>query len=197
MRQFFEKDVAGRGVGGGTLEIYKITKMVFQIYKFAFLYGDSEYFEWFKPNSKTKQNFKNVIKWKGLHRRLYGLYAERAWDNWQNDTIDSYPPVTRAFLHHLRDPIEWPILDRFVFDAMKELQIDSKYKAIEKPSNWKRDYENGYKKFFNEFYAKNEKQFDSMDLPNIDGIDREVIKRRILDRALWEFGRSSYKKLIQ
>jgi len=164
--------------------------MVFEIKKFAFLYGDSEYFLWFQfdPKNKNEENFKKVMKWKGLHRGG-SPHVERLWHDWQNKTIDFYPPVTRAFLHHLRNPIEWPILDKNVFNAIKKLQPDSEYEAIERPSNWDRDYEKGYKKFFNEFYAENGKQIDSMDLPNIDGIDGEIIKRRVLDRALWEFGR--------
>jgi len=164
--------------------------MIFEIKKFAFLYGDSEYFLWFKsdPKNKNEENFKKVIKWKGLHRGGPPR-VERLWHNWQNNTIDFYPPVTRAFLNHLRKPIEWPILDKNVFNAKKELPMGRKYKTNNTICKWEKDYENGYKKFFNKFYAENEKQIDSMDLPDIDGIDREIIKRRVLDRALWEFGR--------
>ena len=126
-----------------------------------------------------------------MHSRLNIESAWNNWNRWQRNEgpVDSYPIVTRAFLYHLRYPIEWPILDGLVFRAMKELQLGRKYKTNKNISNWKTDYKNGYKEFFNELFIKNERRINSMDFPNIDGVDREIIKRRVLDRALWEFGR--------
>ena len=163
--------------------------MKFEIKKFAFLYGDYAYFRWFK--GRTKKDLKNIIIWKGLHRGKGKLNVEKIWDEEKKEINinDSFPSVTKAFLHHLKSPLNYPILDKYVFQAMKRL-TGNKYKTNKNISNnWNKDYESSYKQFFNDIYTKYEEEIDSMNLPDLDRIDKEIIKRRVLDRALWEFGK--------
>jgi len=51
----------------------------------------------------------------------------------------------------------------------------------------RKDYLNGYKQFFNNFYKQIEEEIKGR--PSLNGVDEEIIKRRVLDRALWEYGR--------
>jgi len=156
----------------------------------SFLYGDYEYFAWFATphNQRTMQMFKRVLRWKGLTRgigRIGGI--DNIWAGWQaNDDFANFDNdrrlVTRVFLLHLREPTEYPILDKWVWCAYRTLsgEIDQNGRRIvNTPTNWERHYE-GYRAFFNVRYGEH---------PQIDGVDEEIIKKRILDRALWEYGR--------
>ncbi|MFB0553189.1 MAG: hypothetical protein ACETWQ_07735 [Phycisphaerae bacterium] len=162
--------------------------MLFNIDTFAFLYGDYEYFQWFK--NKTKPNLKSVIKWKGLQRtRLYEKTKNRLKEGKivsNGKFFESFKPVTRAFLHHLNDPKGYPILDINVFNAMIDLKPEYRNETTKTMCNWVKDYEKGYKLFFEDLYRNNK---NAIKAPHLDGIELEIIKRRILDRALWEYGK--------
>jgi len=167
--------------------------MRFEIGKFAFLYGDYEYFQWFR--NKTKANLEKVIRWKKLRRgkpETNDIWSEKRKDL-NESAIEKVPGsrvVTRAFLFHLRRPLEYPILDPNVFRAMKEIDEDNEYQTHKNIRDWKIDYLNGYKPFFEDFYRARQRKIRSIEMPSIDGFDEEIIKRRILDRALWEYGRT-------
>ena len=176
--------------------------MDFNINKFAFLYSDYQYFQWFKAKTKRQLTYENhlqnVIRWKGLQRR-FRAFKEK-WAQWnqkkQEITINekSWPDnraiVTRAFLSHLNNPTEYPILDKYVFEAMRDLKQKYREGTNKNISDWKKDYEGGYKEFFKEFYEECGEKIDSIKIPCLGDLDinKEIIKRRILDRALWEYG---------
>ncbi|MCK5581436.1 MAG: hypothetical protein KAJ18_09200 [Candidatus Omnitrophica bacterium] len=157
--------------------------MSFNINRYSFCFNDSEYFNWFAD--KTEKNLKKIIQWKGLHR--VKLYDNRK-DFWNGKSIvlgnfNNKKIVTRAFLCHLNDPIEYPILDRFVWKAMRNLTGNGTNKHF---YEWQRDYEKTYIPFFNGLYKEHQK---SISYIKLKGINVKIIKRRILDRALWEYGR--------
>lgn len=156
----------------------------------SFLYSDYEYFAWFATpeENRTLSMFERMLRWKRLTRSIGDVNV--AWANWRNGNhVEHAGLVTRVFLCHLQDPIGRPILDRWVWLAYIRLTggTDRNGKKIVKtPKNSKRHYES-YKKFFNELYAQLDNDFGQP--PQIQGVDEEIIKMRILDRALWEFGR--------
>ena len=159
--------------------------MQIDINQWAFKYHDSEYLEWFSSKRKTKEIFYKMLKWKLLHRRIN---KDKAWKNWKKGNFDSYKLVTKAFLHHLKCPENYPILDKNVWGAFREIKggINGR-KIVKKPTNWENHYINGYKNFFDELYREIEDKIKST--YEIKGVNIEIIKRRILDQALWEYGR--------
>jgi len=170
--------------------------MDFNIDRFAFLYGDYQYFQWFK--NKTKPNLREALRWKGLNRvgnDKIEKILKRVWDSKNKKIITNNlqflerGPVTCAFLHHLEEPTKYPILDKNVFTGMRELNPEYERKTNTNISNWETDYIKGYKAFFENFYRQHKKEIHSIKIPFLDGIEREIIRRKILDRALWEYGK--------
>lgn len=169
---------------------------VSDIKKYAFIYGDTEYFEWFRHKAKgdcNDEHLKSVMQWKGLHRirkKKFKDLIKKIWDKGEGkinlNKVDSMSIVTRAFLHHLQEPTKYPILDVNVFKAMRELNKGKANKTNKHISNWGKDYEKGYTLFFNNLYNNFPK---GIQVPTLDGVLKEITKRRILDRALWEYGR--------
>ena len=158
--------------------------MLLNVNSWGFRYQDSEYFEWFSAQDKSKEMFLAMLKWKGLNRRIE---ENLAWERWQSGHFEKCQPVTRAFLHHLRAPQEYPLLDRYVWRAMKHLSRETGETTNKNACNWKKDYLDGYKTFFDGLYA--ESCNDIQCSIKISGVDMGIQKRRILDRALWEYGR--------
>jgi len=172
------------------------------INKFAFLYNDYEYFQWFRKNkNRTDDDLVKVLKWKRLNRmdkEKFKKILKNMWDD-KNKTINMQNAqqangvVTKAFLYHLHKPLQYPILDSNVFRAMKDIDKRNIYNTNNSINKWQRDYEQGYRMFFEELYRKNKKAIEAMKVPRLDGVEPEIVKRRILDRALWEFGRTIEK----
>ncbi len=161
--------------------------MCFSLTENAFLYADHEYFDWFRnPNADT---LKAVLKWKGLHRAGYtnDKTIEHIWgENGLNQaTFNKYSLVTRVFLHHLNSPTTRPILDRYAWKAMKLLQPQHLGLPIV-PTSWENHYLEYYVPFFNQEY---EAHGDALNEYVLDGVDVGIVKRRVLDRALFEYGR--------
>jgi len=161
--------------------------MNFEIKKFAFLYGDYEYFQWF--SNKTKENLEKVIKWKRLRRGKPN--TNRIWDAKRKDLIDKnilenskFGVVTRAFLLHLKLPTQYPIFDSNVFKAMFKIKNNKDKKTITSM----KDYDK-YKEFFNKYYEEHKEEIANLNIPDLSNIPKEIIERKFLDRALWEFGR--------
>jgi len=157
--------------------------MCFDLNMEAFFYNDSEYFNWF--TEQNEENLEKIIRWKGLNRN--NLFDRRNdFGNGENiviDNINDYGIVTKAFLYHLYRPKKYPILDRFVWKAMRNLNgngINMHY------YQWQRDYLDIYVPFFNGFYQDH---VHLINCPQVNGVDIEIVKRRMLDRALWEYGR--------
>jgi len=161
----------------------------FDIRLHSFLYNDYEYFAWFAgmDNPQGRQDrFLAVYRWKRLYRAHYDPHEVwNDWENWNDETIQEYSLVTRVFLKHLRDPRRWPLFDINVWKAMRRIdegianQVNVNYQDS--------DYEEFYLPFFDDLYAQPDNDFGQP--PQIDGVDEEIIKKRILDRALWEYGR--------
>lgn len=153
----------------------------------AFQYQDYEYFQWFK--AKTPDNLKLIIKWKKLHRINLFDYCKIERDSRRailDSSINSL--ITIVFINHLNEPLENPLLDRFVWQAMKKLDNDIANRTNKNPSNINKDYYNGYKTFFGKQYESCKNRIQYTQIPSIRD---ELIKRRVLDRALWEYGRKS------
>lgn len=98
--------------------------MCFDVNEFAFLYGDYEYFAWFAE--KSKEHLEMAIIWKRLRGGQAAVNINAIWNEQeQNINIEAiergkHPVVTRAFLFHLADPIEYPIFDSNAHRAMRE-----------------------------------------------------------------------------
>jgi len=157
----------------------------------SFLYSDYEYFAWFATprDDRTQEMFRRVLRWKGLTRaigRMGGV--DHIWNRWSaNDDFadfDNRRLVTRAFLLHLRAPCTYPILDTNVWRARCRMHPDAGLPAHF--HRWDEHYIHGYAPFFNQLYQE---VHQHIVCPQIDGVDEEIVKRRVLDRALWEFGR--------
>jgi len=166
--------------------------MDFNINKFAFLYGDYQYFQWFRE--KTEGHLKSVIKWKRLRKGTpdtNDIWSKKKQDL-DEDAIKDIPLsriVTRAFLFHLKWPTEYPILDSNVFEAMRKLDENYRQMTHANKISWEQDYINGYKRFFQEFYKHHEEEINDIRIADIPGVNEEIIRRKILDRALWSYGR--------
>jgi len=156
----------------------------FDVNLHPFLYSDYEYFAWFAGINNTQgqqARFEAVFRWKGLHR---AYDPQAAWNDWNNGAIQYYPLVTRVFLQHLREPQKYPLFDINVWKAARRMDEHIRNNA---PENYRDgDYQEYYVPFFNERY---EQVQQNIVCPQIDGVDEEIVKRRVLDRALWEFGR--------
>ena len=134
-------------------------------YKFAFLYGDCEYFQWFVK--KTKENLKNVIKWKKLRRgnpNIDTIWSEQKQDLDENAITNlRFGIVTRAFLFHLKWPTKYPIFDTSVFRAMKKIKGEmpkDKNIYIKDEEDCRR-----YREFFNKYFQDNEGEITSKNFP--------------------------------
>lgn len=163
--------------------------MNFDITEWSFSYQDYEYFEWLR--NPSFDSFKNVIRWKGLNRRgqLHTSSLKNFWkaDQIDLDRADILPLVSRAFLYHLSYPAKYPIIDRNVWTAMRDIYPDiaAKTKNIT-CRTWDKDYIGTYKAFFARFYRQNRANIKCERIP---GIKQDLVKMRVLDRALWEYGR--------
>lgn len=157
----------------------------FEINKYAFLCGDYEYFQWF--SKKTKETLEKVIKWKKLRAGKPDI--NKIWNEKEHDLDENaiknlrFGIVTRAFLFHLKWPNEFPIFDHNVFKAMTLLE-NTKKKNITN----KKDYDD-YKDFFKKYYEKHKNEIENLNFPDLSGVPKYIIERKVLDRALWEFGR--------
>ncbi len=161
------------------------------IYSYSFLYQDVAYFDWFKEGNHVRndeiERFRAIIIWKRLP--IYAQHAQliKIWKNFQRGQINKYPLVTRVFLKHLRYPKEYPIFDKYVWNAMRKLRQDVVQRTPENSQKAQDGhYENEYMPFFNQLYTDNK---DNIVCPQIDGVCEEIVKRRVFDRALWEYGR--------
>jgi hypothetical protein len=157
----------------------------FNVQQHGFLYVDSEYFRWFANNeeNRTELMFREMLLWKGLTYYVNNNRFVEIWNNFNNQLLDGYPVVTRVFLNHLHEPTIYPILDKNVWQAM--ININGINGLPELPASWEEHYQNHYRNFFNVQYQ----QINGIDFPQINGVDEEIVKRRVLDRALWEYGR--------
>jgi hypothetical protein len=161
------------------------------INSYGFVFGDLKYFDWFKNREhfedKEIERFRNALVWKRLIHYTTNDTLGKTWHDYQIGNLDDYPVVTRAFLKHLRDPIKYPIFDKNVWKAMRTLRP---HIARRTPENSQQaqygHYENEYMPFFNRLYVNNE---NDIICPPIDGVDEGIVKRRVLDRALWTYGR--------
>lgn len=134
-------------------------------------------------------------------KKKFEELVKKVWDP-RGKTVklseaDKLPPtsiVTRAFLYHLKDPLKYPILDTNVFKAMRDLDACYKKKTNSNIYNWDKDYMCGYKEFFQKTYKKHKSEIQSLELPLLKNVGREIIRMRVLDRALWEFGRTLGEK---
>jgi len=90
-----------------------------------------------------------------------------------------------------RKGTEYPILDSNVFKAMRKL--DENYRQMTHANRnsweWEKDYINGYKRFFQEFYQHHEEEINDIQIADIPGVNEEIMRRKILDRALWSYGK--------
>lgn len=177
--------------------------MFFDISKFAFMYNDYEYFEWFKAKSRgqlTKKHFKDAVKWKRLRRgQPKKDDLEKIWKRWKKLDVRAIEKLpfsikARVLLLHLKKPTKYPIIDNNVFKAMRTLNSEYKKRTNNNIGKWEKDY-NAYKAFFEETYENYKKEISSIKVPSLGDVDKEIIKRRILDRALWEFGRTLNNQL--
>jgi hypothetical protein len=170
--------------------------MEFEIATWAFMFNDYPYFQWFRKRTRT--NLNRVIKWKRLRRaqptpnEIDAVWNENNHDLDENQ-IEQLPfsMVARAFLFHLKRPILYPILDSNAFRAMRKLSENYREITHAHRNNWEwePDYTNGYRQFFQEFYQDHKQEINAIQVPHIQGINEEIIRRRILDRAVWAYGR--------
>lgn len=164
----------------------------FDIRLHSFLYCDYEYFAWFAipDNDRTMEMFRRVLRWKRLTRRIGAIGGvANIWIRWQaNDDFADLTLVTRVFLLHLRNPVDYAIFDTNVWKAMRTLEPQIAHRTPEdsRDAQFEEHYINEYLPFFATRYD----DFPAdIGWPPVNGVDPEIIKRRILDRALWEYGR--------
>ncbi len=154
------------------------------INRYSFCYNDSEYWNWF-GTEKNALSFGQIIKWKGLHRRKDPLQYQKIWVNgvFHENYVKSFSLVTRAFLYHLDKPQEYPIFDRLVWLVMRKQ--DQSNNLPKHTEDWNK-YIKHYVPFFNDLFSRNKM---NIHIHKIDNVDIEIVKRRMIDRALWEFSR--------
>jgi len=169
----------------------------FNFEEFGFIYADCPYFNWFRQG--TEDTLRAVWIWKGLHRAATrlgdgGIPLERIWNGQKLvvhglDTFNGV--VTRAFLHHLHRPVQFPILDRYVWLAMRQMKPEwgRLPKALDGRDHYDRYYTRYYIPFFDGLYENCSREIDNMNVPQIAGVDPEIVRRRVLDRALWTYGK--------
>ena len=163
----------------------------FNIQSYSFLYQDVAYFDWFKQGNHVRNNelerFRAILIWKRLPKYAEEGQLNNIWNNFNDNNLEQYPLVTRVFLEHLHQPTKFPIFDDNVWKAMRTLRPDIAQRTpVNSQDAQYNDYINEYQPFFNELYADNE---NDIACPQIDGVDAEIVKRRVVDRALFEYGR--------
>ncbi|MBN1360385.1 MAG: hypothetical protein JW993_07330 [Sedimentisphaerales bacterium] len=161
--------------------------LVFNVQKLAFLYGDHQYFAWFQ--NPAEHTLRAVLRWKGLNRTPIWKRLNEIWN--RNRLVvgafDRFPPVTRAFLYHLHEPLEFPILDKYVWLAMRQMAPEPLGRLPMNPDHWEDHYRRRYIPFFNRLL--DEHGIEIMNVPQIDDVDVAIVRRRVLDRALWTYGK--------
>jgi hypothetical protein len=163
--------------------------------EFGFIYADYPYFDWFRR--RTEPALRAVWIWKDLHRgatylrdegialRDRGIPLSHIW-NGQELVVGGFaglPLITCAFLHHLHEPEKFPIFDKYVWLAMRQMRPDWR---LPKAPDW--DWERHYRRyicFFNDFFEK----CKIVGVPQIADVDDAIVRRRVLDRALWTYGK--------
>ena len=167
---------------------------------YAFLYTDYDYFVWFAQ--RTQDNLNNVLSWKRLRagrrniNNIVNLWNEEHHRlNLNLPEVEELAVTSRAFLYHLNDPSNYPIFDSNVHRAMRKL---NQYYLQKTPVGFNRNddytwehYTDYYRDAFNNLYNEQQNQLVPVELPEINGIEQldvELIKRRMLDRALWAYG---------
>jgi hypothetical protein len=171
----------------------------FNFEDFGFIYPDYPYFHWFRQ--RTEDTLRAVWQWKGLHYGRAqlgdgGIPLGRIWNGQELvvQGLDNFNGVvTRAFLHHLHEPVKFPILDRYVWAAMRRMR-PALGRLPQTPTHWDNHYRRYYIPFFNDLYQKHGRQIGIMNVPQIDGVDHEIVRRRVLDRALWTYGKIIERK---
>ena len=159
---------------------------------YCFVFGDLRYFDWFKNGEHFEDNkverFRNVLVWKRLIYYTSNNRLGNTWNDSQIANLDAYPVVARAFLNHLREPLTFPIFDKHVWRAMRVLTPEIANFTPDDPKNvqFEEHYLGEYQSFFDRLY---ENESDIIIAPQIDGVDNEIVKRRVLDRALWLYGK--------
>jgi hypothetical protein len=164
---------------------------------YAFLYTDFDYFAWFAQ--KTKDNLENVLSWKQLRQGRHKInnIMNKLWDNKHQklnlnlSEIEDLPVTSRAFLYHLNNHIKYPIFDSNVHRAMRELCPDYRANTRKSSYTWSH-YKDHYIRAFDNLYNEQQNNLVPIELPHIndiDKLDKELVKRRMLDRALWSYGK--------
>jgi len=164
------------------------------INSYGLIFGDLKYFDWFKTGrhfeDNKKRRFRNVLIWKGLiYYVKNGKVKEKIWKDFQNGQIDKYPIVTQAFLKHLSCPIQFPILDKHVWRAMRDLRPEISERVPISPEKNDFDFDEHYLKIYGTFFNKLRNKKNGINYTQIDDVDDEIVKGRILDRALWLYGK--------
>lgn len=153
---------------------------------YSFYYSDGEYFEWFRnPN---EENFDAIVKWKRLNRisGRFNIEFDNIWQEgvFNEEFVNNLELVSRVFLLHLNNPNEYPLFDRYVWWALRTIQNNN---ALPKNTNSWTKYIRIYKPFFEDMFNLHQ---NNIQIPEIDNVNTETVKRRIVDRALWEYGRT-------
>jgi hypothetical protein len=147
-------------------------------------FSNKNYFEWF-TGLQTKEKLRKVLIWKRLlSYSREGLLLDKIWEDYLSNNFESYSVITYAFLKHLKYPKFYPIFDRHVWDTVRYLRTNIKRKTEKERE--KKNYEIYYVPFFNNLY---ERIKERTDIPYIKGIDRIIVVRALLDRALWMVGK--------
>jgi hypothetical protein len=159
---------------------------------YGFVFGDLKYFDWFKSREHFEDNeinrFRNALVWKRLIYYAGDDNFRQTWRDFQSGQFNAYPVVSRAFLNHLKNPLTFPIFDKHVWKAMRMLNPDIANRTPENPKDieFEPHYLREYQAFFNHLYEENNNNFNA---PQISGVDEQIVKRRVLDRALWLYGK--------
>lgn len=157
----------------------------------SFLYCDYKYFAWFAQvdnDNDEAERFRAILEWKGLIYYLQEAYFQTIWDYFNAGYVDGYRIVTRVFLKHLQEPTEYPIFDQNVWRAMRNLNHNMPENTPENANgaDFEAHYMRIYVPFFEHRFQANE---NNIICPQIEGVAPGIVKRRMLDRALWEYGR--------
>lgn len=162
------------------------------INSYGFVFGDLKYFDWFKNGEHFEdceiERFRNTLVWKRLIQYASNNRLYDTWNDYQIGNLDAYPVITRAFLNHLRNPTRFAIFDKHVWKATRDLNPEIANRTPENPNNvqFEAHYWVEYQAFFDHLY---ENERHNIIAPQIDGVDNEIVKRRVLDRSLWLYGK--------
>lgn len=122
---------------------------------YSFYYNDWKYFEWFR--NKNEENFNAIIKWKGLNRvsQRLNMTFHNIWQQgvFNEEYVNNLTLVSRVFFLHLNNPNEYPLIDRYVWWALKGLRPEIQRTKL--PSKWEEDYLDDYLPFFQRIYNDN------------------------------------------